>query len=157
MMVINNSDIWENLRFSYHTIENLKAIYFYGNGKTKQDLHTVLLKLIAKKNEFNDDDSDFNKLINDTVNKYFRNNGASAVNAYWSALTELLDINFNDENLTLMYVLNPAHPFRKKATDEILLETYPVSFIDYKYSGAMIILTKDTPNKMLKKVIKKGE
>lgn len=150
---MNNSDVWENLRFSYYAMENSQVVYCYGNGKTKQDLHTALLELVAKKNELESNDSRLNKLINDTVNKYFKSNGADAVKAYWKAFMELLDVDSKNENATLMYVLNPAHPLRKVVSDKALLETYPLSFIDYKYSGAMVILTEDNPDKMIKKVV----
>ena len=153
MMEFDNSDIWENLRFSFYTVENLEAIYKNGNGKTKQDLHTALLELVAKKNELKSNDSRLNQLINDTVNKYFEANGADAVKAYWKAFMELLNVDFKNENSTLMYVLNSAHPLRKVAGDKALLETYSLSFIDYRYSGAMIILTKDSPDKMIKKTV----
>ena len=152
-ITMNNSDVWENLRFSFYTMKNLKVIYKNGDGKTKQDLHTALLELVAKKNEFESNDSRLNQLINDTVNKYFKTNGTDAVKAYWSAFMELLGINLSDENSALMYVLNPAHPLRKAVSDKVLLETYPLSFIDYKYSGAMLILTEDNPDKMIKKVV----
>lgn len=153
MTAMNNSDIWENLRFSFYTMENLETIYKYGNGKTKQDLHTALLELVAKKNELESNDSRLNKLINDTVNKYFKTNGADAVKAYWNAFMELLDVDSKNESLTLMYVLNPAHPFRKATGDKALLKKYSLSFIDYRYSGAMVILTKDSPDKMIKKTV----
>ena len=152
-MEFDNSYVWENLRFSFYTMENLEIIYKYGNGKTKQDLHTALLELVAKKNELESNDSRLNQLINDTVNKHFKTNGADAVKAYWNAFMELLGINSNDENSTLMYVLNPVHPLRKAVGDKTLLETYPLSFIDYQYSGAMVILTKDNPDKMIKKTV----
>lgn len=150
---MNNSDVWENLRFSFYTMENLEVIYKNGNGKTKQDLHTALLELVAKKNELKSNDSRLNQLINDTVNKYFKANGADAVKAYWNAFLELLNVDSKNENSTLMYVLNPAHPLRKVVSDKTLLETYPLSFIDYRYSGSMVILTEDNPDKMIKKVV----
>lgn len=152
-ITMNNSDVWENLRFSFYTMKNLKVIYKNGDGKIKQDLHTALLELVAKKNEFESNDSRLNQLINDTVNKYFEANGADAVKAYWKAFMELLNVDFKNENSTLMYVLNSAHPLRKVAGDKALLETYSLSFIDYRYSGAMIILTKDSPDKMIKKTV----
>lgn len=152
-ITMNNSDVWENLRFSYYTMENLQIIYCYGNGKTKQDLHTALLELVAKKNELKSNDPRLNKLINDTVNKYFKSNGADAVKAYWKAFMELLNIDSKNENATLMYVLNPVHQLRKTAGDKALLKAYPLSFIDYRYSGAMVILTEDSPDKMIKKVV----
>ena len=152
-ITMNNSDVWENLRFSFYTMKNLKVIYKNGDGKTKQDLHTALLELVAKKNELKSNDSRLNQLINGTVNKYFKANGADAVKAYWKAFMELLNVDSKNENSTLMYVLNPAHPLRKVAGDKVLLETYPLSFIDYRYSGAMVILTKDSPDKMIKKTV----
>lgn len=153
MMEFDNSDIWENLRFSFYTMENLEVIYKNGNGKTKQDLHTALLELVAKKNELKSNDPRLNKLINDTVNKYFKSNGADAVKAYWKAFMELLNIDSKNGNATLMYVLNPVHQLRKTAGDKALLKAYPLSFIDYRYSGAMVILTEDSPDKMIKKVV----
>lgn len=150
---MNNSDVWENLKFSYYTMENLEVIYCYGNGKAKQDLHTALLELVAKKNELKSNDSRLNQLINDTVNKYFKANGADTVKAYWKAFMELLNVDSKNENSTLMYVLNPAHPLRKVVSDKALLEKYPLSFIDYRYSGAMVILAEDSPSKMMKKTV----
>ena len=152
-ITMNNSDVWENLRFSFYTMKNLKVIYKNGDGKTKQDLHTALLELVAKKNELKSNDSRLNQLINGTVNKYFKANGADAVKAYWKAFMELLNVDSKNENSTLMYVLNPAHPLRKVAGDKVLLETYPLSFIDYRYSGAMVILTKDSSDTMIKKTV----
>lgn len=47
--IINSNDMWQNLRFCYHTMANLKAIYFYGELGAKQDLNSVLFELVAKK------------------------------------------------------------------------------------------------------------
>lgn len=152
--IINSNDMWQNLRFCYHTMGNLKAIYFHGELGSKQDLNSVLFELVAKKYTLAEDDPMLNELINNKVNKYYLTNGRDdGAKAYWKAYEDLLSVAPQDEDFTLLYVLNPAHPLRKAVGDELLMEAYTTSYVDYATSGAMLIFTTDTPNEVLDKLV----
>lgn len=161
MKKVNTNEMWQSLRFSYHIMKNVEAVYFHGEMGTKQDIQNVLFELVAKKYEFSEDSLQLNELINNKVNQFYgkylqtsQDTEKIGVKAYWKGYTDLLGINASNEDEMLLYVLNPVHPIRKAVTDERIMEVYPVSFIDYQTSGALIILTDDTPNEMLKKLDK---
>lgn len=152
--VINIQELLQNLRFCKYSMTNIKAIYFFGEVEDKQRLNIILDELVAKKFGLNGDYAKLNEMITQKANHYFlKDDCTTGTEAYWKAHTELLDVNTVNASTTLMYVLNSSHPLRKIFDDKEIIDNYPLSIINQQTSDTMLILTEDTPNKMLQRLI----